>query len=304
MKTTALVFDFDGTLVDGGLDKGIHIMYAAWVTCFENGLAAHLHPRNLEIDLARLLQAYLLYPGAPRFLQLKALAGALLGQEQLDEARLSLEPGVLEAFPRLKEPYNRLYSALNVAAASRYWRPFPSCKGVLAALAKDYDLFIASGVPRKLLEEDLTRFDFDRGLFQGVFGSDQRGGSDKGTLLKKIKNSGYRELLFVGDSTKDLEYAGQAGIPFFRIRADDDFSRLQIALTAGLPGEGLPDAALPDAALPGEGLPDTGLPDESRPWTFTEDEIALYRRKVTLLLESYVSGKRLSPEEISRLVNS
>jgi hypothetical protein len=79
----AIVFDFDGTLIKNGKynnDKSIHIMYASWVSCYENKFREFLQSDNIKSDVFHMSRAYMHYPGAPRFQQLAAIVNALVNR--------------------------------------------------------------------------------------------------------------------------------------------------------------------------------------------------------------------------------
>jgi phosphoglycolate phosphatase-like HAD superfamily hydrolase len=281
LKNKTIIFDFDGTLIRGGQDKGIHLMDASWVACYQAGFRKFLHPDALDEDIDHLLRAYLKYPGAPRFQQFTAFLNSLINNNPTavdDPAKLKISQELLSCYEHVRNTYNTIYSSLNDAAAEKYWRPFPSVNDALSSLANEYDLYIASGLPQNLLEQDFIHYNFDHSLFLGIFGSDKKGGSNKGEILKRIKAKGYRETLFVGDSTKDLEYAVVANVKFFRIKDDSDYHRLLNILPKG-------------------------MPDENQPWTFTREEIEFLRMTTKHLLEAYCSGKPLSPEKITDFIN-
>lgn len=265
-KKAAVAFDFDGTLIDSGLDKGIHIMCASWIAFLENGLEDYLNQAEPEEDVRKMLAAYVKYPGAPRFQQLSAVVNSLVNADPsaLDEGDLSALPlRVGEKYPGLKDVYNRVYSALNDTAAELYWKPFPVVKKILVELAESFDLYIASGVTQHLIMEDLKRHDFDAGLFMGMYGGDTAGGSDKAFLLKKIRDRGYERVLFVADSNRDLLYAREAGAAFFRIRKNGDFLRLRSELAEG-------------------------MPDEQSTWTYTDGELEFFSEKTTKIIREII----------------
>ncbi len=283
MKSTAVAFDFDGTLIRGGPDKGIHILYAAWVACRENGFQEAVHPDNLSLDLERMTRAYLRYPGAPRFQQLSAIVNCLLNDQPVAvslPAQLGIRPELQKAYENLSRHYNDLYSALNNVAARKYWAPYPRVKDTLREISVRFDLYIASGVTQEILENDFTCHGFDRALFQEVWGGNTQGGSDKGEILLRIKTRGYASLLFVGDSIKDLEYARLAGANFFRIQSDDSYRELLQALRSDR------------------------LPDEQTPWNYTPEQIELYLHKTRRPLEACVAGTPMSAEQICDWINS
>ena len=264
----ALAFDFDGTLINSGLDKGVHIICAVWAAFRENGLEEYLHPASLEIDIARMEAAYLEYPGAPRFQQLSALTNSLIYNDTraLEENELpTLPPAVYRVYSGLKESYNSIYSGLNNSAAAIYWKPFAAVPVVLERLSRKHDLYIASGVTEELLRDDFERHSLNPGLFQGIYGGNASGGSDKGDLLRAIKGLNYPALLFVGDSNRDLLYAKEAGSAFFRIRENQDFLRLEELLSAG-------------------------LPDEPDPWEFTDEEKEFLHKKSFAVIRRFLTG--------------
>ena len=282
LKNSVIVFDFDGTLIRGGQDKGIHLMYASWVACYESGFREFLRPDTPDEDVDRLLHAYLKYPGAPRFQQFTAFVNSLINNNPIavdDPTELNISQESQSRYDDVRNTYNTVYSSLNDIAAEKYWRPFPSVKETLRFLAEYYDLYIASGLPQNLLKQDVRHHGFERALFLGIFGSDKRGGSDKGKILKKIKAKGYKEMLFVGDSTKDLEYAAIANVNFFRIKENSDYQRLL--------------NILPER-----------MPDENQLWTFTKEEIEFFKKTTRYLLEAYCSGNPMSPGEITDFINA
>ncbi len=282
MTNRAVVFDFDGTLLDTGPDKGVHVIYSVWVACFSHGFKAFLHPNDPGSDVEKMIKAYAGYPGAPRFEQMSAVINALVNDRYeavADPADMGLDHELSACYEPIKREYNTLYSGLNDTAARSYWRPFPLAKETAAQLERNYDLYIASGVVQELLDIDFDHHKFSRELFRGVFGSDDGGTRNKGVVLAEIKANGYEDILFVGDSTKDQEYAIHAGVRFLRIRGNTDFNRL---LSPG-----------PFA-----------LADEKEPWSYSSEELEFFRKKTTHILCALSSGNPLKNEEICRWINS
>lgn len=281
MHSIAIGFDFDGTLIQGGPDKGVHLMYAAWVACADNGLGEILHPHDIQSDVRRMVRAYLNYPGSPRFQQLNAIVNCLANDiptAVADAEGLGLRPELTARYEAVRKRYNEVYSALNDIAADRYWRPFASAKSTLAALAGRYDLYIASGVTEDILQHDVDRHGFDRSLFQAIWGGDPKGGADKAELIKRIKAKGYKDVLFVGDSTKDQEYALTAGAKFFRIQADASYGQLLAHLQ-------------------------THLPHETQPWGYSPQQIEFYHVKTAMPLVAYAAGKPMELSAISTWIH-
>jgi hypothetical protein len=104
MHDRAIAFDFDGTLVHSGVDKCVHIMYAAYAACATTAFRCFLRCGDPGRDVERLLRALLRYPGAPRFQQLAAGVKFFRVAEPDDLLRLAaLTPGGL---PDLAEPWD------------------------------------------------------------------------------------------------------------------------------------------------------------------------------------------------------
>ncbi|MCK5672124.1 MAG: HAD family hydrolase, partial [Spirochaetales bacterium] len=161
--------------------------------------------------------------------------------------------------------------------ADKYWKPFPVMKETLQTLFLSYDLYIASGVTEDILQKDFDHHYFDRSIFHGIFGGNSKGGSDKGSILKKIKQSGYNDILFVGDSTKDLEYAIEAEVKFFRIKKNIDYIRLISSIKEN-------------------------FPDEKKRWFYTHKEINFFREKTLFLLQPY--NQKISRSRMIDYINN
>ena len=275
MKDGAIAFDFDGTLVHSGSDKGVHIMYSVYAACAATRFRRFLHPHDLGRDLECLLRGLLKYAGAPRFQQLAALLNSLIHDRPVavePPEGLDLDSDLVAEYESVRRMYDATYTGLNDAAASRYWKAYPAALEALPRLAADFDLYIASGVPQDVLEGDLARHGYDRRLFQRIWGADRHGGADKAELLGRIRARGYRDVLFVGDANRDLEYAQTAGVKFFRIRIPEDFRRLAVRVRRG-------------------------FPNERKPWGWTETDRKFFQSKTRLLVEALLAGRPLSPTE-------
>ena len=282
MKAKAIAFDFDGTLVGSGSDKCVHVMYAAYVACAATGFRRFLQPLDPGRDVERLLRGVLPYPGAPRFQQLAALMNSLIHDRPVvveAPAGLGIEPALAAEYEGVRNTFNTTYSALNDAAAATYWKAYPTALAAVPRLALDFDLYIASGVPQDLLEADLVRHGYDPRHFRGIWGANRQGGADKAELLGRIRSLGYHDVLFVGDATRDLEYAQAAGVKFFRVEGADDFLRLE--------------------AMVGQ-----GFPDRPEPWVWTDAELEFFRAKTLHLIEALLAGRPLSPLEAAEAIHS
>jgi len=282
MKNKAIVFDFDGPLVGSGRDKSIHILFSAYVSCWETCFKKFLHPENPEIDLEKMLKGLKNYPGAPRFQQLSAIISCLVRDKPeavQSPAELGIDSHLQQQYKKLQEKYNEYYSSLNKAAAKKFWKVLEGVKEIIEKFSKDYDLYVASGIIQEILEKDFEHHGFDKKYFAGIMGSNTTGDIDKSVILKKIKEKGYKDILFIGDSRKDFEYARKAGVKFFKVKTSDDYKRLlkQMKQT---------------------------FPDEQDVCEFSEEEIKLIKSKVLALMKLYASGNRPTYDEITTFINT
>lgn len=279
----AIAFDFDGTLIQNGplnLDKGVHIIFSSWYACRRTGMRTFTDA-GINALIERVVEACVRYPGAPRFEQFSALINALVNNRPDSVSSfegMGLAEDYRRQYDRARDIYNRVYSALNDTAAHHFWHPYPTVKPFLERMTRHYDLYIASGVTQDLLRKDFDRHGFDSACFTAIHGGNEAGGNDKGEILKAIKRTGYRDLLFVADSNRDLEYAESAGCKFYRIQSDADYREL-------------------DARLPGD------FPDERESWDFEPFELAFLREKSTGLITAYQDTDDLPFIEMARFVN-
>jgi len=281
---SAIAFDFDGTLIQNGplnLDKGVHIIFSTWYACRRTAFRKFLTAGGAALT-NRMVNAYIRYPGSPRFEQFSALVNALVNDvhssvPSFDGFGLSEE--YRSAYEESRQIYNRVYSALNDAAADHFWKPYASVKAFLKRMAGAYDLAIASGVTQDILEKDFRRHGFERACFTSIHGGNTDGGNDKGEILKALKRLAYRDILFVADSNKDLEYAKIAGVKFYRIRLDADYRCL---------GDMLPGV----------------FPDEREAWDFEPFELDFLRAKSAHLIANYQDTDDLAFVAMSRFINT
>ena len=188
----AVVFDFDGTLIDSKEIK-LNSYLQAFVTVFNTG------PKLKQTILESSKQT----AGANRFIQL---------QDTLDSLGLT-------ATDEQKEAWSKAYSALNNRAMAHI-HEFPSVRNTLTELKKKgYQLFAASGI----LEEEFQR-ELARRKLKDFF-IEAKGG-DKPGFLSRLKTRGFEPILFVGDTGFDKKTAGQAGVHFYLIKNNEDFSSL------------------------------------------------------------------------------
>jgi len=188
----AVVFDFDGTLIDSKEIK-LNSYLQAFVAVFNTGPEAE----------QTILESSRRTAGANRFIQLQDTLNCLS----------------LTATDEQKEAWSRAYSALNSRAMAQI-PEFPSVRNTLSELKKrGYQLFAASGI----LEEEFQRELSQRKLKDFFI---QAEGGDKPGFLSRLKIRGFEPILFVGDTGFDEKAAGQAGVHFYLIKDDEDFSSL------------------------------------------------------------------------------
>jgi phosphoglycolate phosphatase-like HAD superfamily hydrolase len=189
---TAVVFDFDGTLIDTGEIK-IDNYLQAFERIFGTGKG------DQEIIKASSRRTY----GANRF-------------DQLADTLVSLG---LEATDEQKESWSDLYSSLNSEVMIAV-PEFPSVREVLRKLEEaGFILFAASGILEEEFIGEMTR----RGLLD--FFSEAKGG-DKLGFLRSLKGKGFHAILFVGDTEYDRETAKEAGVRFYKVEQDSDIRAL------------------------------------------------------------------------------
>lgn len=192
-RSYAVVFDYDGTLIDSKQVK---------VRNYREAIEAEFSPpEGLQKEIE---ESCLRTMGANRFLQLKDTL-SILGMTATEEQRTR---------------WSRLYSALNrrtIPAVAE----FPSVRRLLGGLRDaGYCLFAASGI----LEEEFLREIAERGL--SPFFIEAKGG-DKEAFLRSLKDRGFAPILFVGDTMYDQHTAEQVGVSFFRIETDEDVRELE-----------------------------------------------------------------------------
>jgi len=188
----AVVFDFDGTLIDSKEIK-LNSYLQAFVSVFNTG------PKLEQTIIASSKRT----AGANRFIQLQGTLDSL-GLTATDEQ---------------KETWSRAYSALNSRAMAQI-PEFPSVRNTLTELKKKgYHLFAASGI----LEEEFQR-ELARRKLKDFFIEAE--GGDKPGFLARLKTRGFEPILFVGDTGFDEKTAGLAGVHFYLIKNDEDFSSL------------------------------------------------------------------------------
>ena len=182
MKYAAIVFDFDGVLVESTDVK-------------TRAFAAMYAKHGPEIE-RRVVEYHLANAGISRYVKFK------LWQEEYLGLPYSEADG-----ERLAEEFSRLVVDAVVAA------PYVAgAREFLDAYYRQRPLFVASGTPQEELREIVARRDMS-GYFSAVHGTP----ATKGRILSDIMRSrGYEPaaVLMVGDARADWEGAQEAGASF------------------------------------------------------------------------------------------
>ena len=184
-KYDAIVFDFDGTLVDSNEIK--------------SSAFGKLYESYGEEIVRKVIDYHKEHVGISRFIKFKHWQENLLGKPYSDE---------------LGEQLSRHYSGLVMEAVVKA----PFCEGAYKFLKKfhhSYPLYVASGTPQLELREIVKRRNLDT-FFRGVYGSP----SSKKQILEHIlmqNNWSPNRLLMVGDALSDWEGAKQANVCFVGI---------------------------------------------------------------------------------------
>lgn len=189
----AVVFDFDGTLVDSREIKNEN-----YARAFENIFHTTIEQRPAILESCRR------NAGANRFVQLED----------------TLRTVGISADDEQKAAWSDAYSALSSVALSVI-PEFPSVRMTLRNLRKrGYSLFAASGILDPEFRAEMERRSL-LGDFERILGGDKAG------FLRSLKAAGIESILFVGDTEYDRRVAEEAGVEFFMIASDEDFLELQ-----------------------------------------------------------------------------
>jgi phosphoglycolate phosphatase-like HAD superfamily hydrolase len=188
----AIVFDYDGTLIDTMKIKATSYL-EAFETVFNGSTTAK----------EKILASHRRTSGAHRFIQL------------FD----TLETLGLTATDEQRKNWSDLYSSLN-SRALKDVALFPSVKQTLTSLReRGFQLFAVSGIPEEeflgeLSSKKLTSF------FVEAKGVDKQG------FLNSLEERGFRIVLFVGDTSYDEKAAADAGVPFYWVENDGDIRNI------------------------------------------------------------------------------
>jgi phosphoglycolate phosphatase-like HAD superfamily hydrolase len=192
----AVVFDFDGTLIDSKEVKTLNYLKA-----FETIFKTKKEVRE------KIVKSCEKTSGANRFLQLSD----------------TLKTVGLTANDKQKESWSKLYSLLNSKSLKKI-PEFPSVRSIFEKLnKKGVKIFAASGILEEEFLNELSRRKLTNFFLKAK-------GGDKLGFLKSLKERGFWPILFVGDTVYDEKTAIEAGVLFFKIAKDSDFLDLIIFL--------------------------------------------------------------------------
>ena len=181
----AIVFDFDGTLVNSNEIK-------TWAF-------GELYKEHGENIVRQIISYNKEHEGVSRFVKFRYWQEDLLGQ-----------PYTKEIGKNLSRTYSQLVFDTVVQA--------PYVEGALEFLKKHYQhipLFVASGTPEPELREIVLKRNMNR-FFRGVYGSP----ASKSEILQKIIRSNKlvpESVLMIGDALSDLDGAQPEGTGFVGI---------------------------------------------------------------------------------------
>jgi len=192
----AIVFDFDGTLIDT-----MDVKKKIYADAFIEEFGVDPDKRQIITETQERLS------GAPRFRQLA---------ETLKEFALTATKEQVNSWNQRYQRYNDELTPL--------CNEFPLVREMLEALSHSFDLYLASGLPTADLKADAARRDLAKYFL------DIRGG-DKAQFCRELLQQGRKRMLFVGDGSYDRMAAQEADVPFVLVKGNEDLKRLMTKLT-------------------------------------------------------------------------
>lgn len=201
MRFDAVVFDFDGTLVDSA-----RVKREAFFSLFPD-------TQECRQVVAEVLQAD---PDGSRYELIPRMLAALEAQG------VRLPAG--HSAPERIDAYGRAALAGAFAAAE-----LPGATALLLALQGRCSVYLSSGTPEPAVEALLAARGW-RALFEGVFGHPR----DKTRTLAQIveRHGEAARVAVVGDAESDLRAAAANACAFFRVQSPGDLAALAAELGA------------------------------------------------------------------------
>jgi len=195
MEIHAIVFDFDGTLIDSN-----QLKYNAYFSLFPPD---ERHITTIRAVLSEIFEQ-------SRYVILEEICRRLGGREGgLPENRVRTLAG----------RYNRI-----VLEGAKLCPEKPGAEKALERLASEYDLYVSSTTPENALKEILQFREWE-GYFRGIFGFPHEK-SDTLRRIMALENLKNHQVLVVGDGESDRISAMENGCRFLQVTETFCFEEL------------------------------------------------------------------------------
>lgn len=200
----AIILDFDGVILES-----VDVKTQAYRDLF-------LRYTN---DIEPIINYHLQNNGVSRYIKFKYIWETLLGRRYDDKARHELGAG---------------FSAIVMDGVLKS----PFVNGALEFLEGFYGrayLYVASAVPLEELADIIVKKNIKK-YFKGVYGFPPVTKSEAIHNVMAREAASQKEIVFVGDSLKDLEAARSAGVFFIARKNKEDFSSCAVPVFDDLTG--------------------------------------------------------------------
>jgi len=191
----AVVFDFDGTILDikKPLEKSIEEVFT------EKGITTDMESSVLEIGAV-----------------LESIQGYPIPKILLQSYDIFQQITALEKLPFLKKFRIALKIFAKYQTYSKEAELFPGIKPLLEYLNKGTDLYIISHNQTKNVIEHLQKEEIEK-YFKGVFGADELPALKPSPdallpVLEQYKTTRSKDFLILGDMPSDIESGQEAGV--------------------------------------------------------------------------------------------
>jgi len=191
----AIVFDFDGTMLDikKPLEKSIEEVFT------EKGIASDLESSVLEIGAV-----------------LESIQGYPIPKILLQSYDIFQQITALEKLTFLKKFRVALKIFAKYQTYSKEAELFPGIKPLVEYLNKGTDLYIISHNQTKSVREHLQKEEIEK-YFKGVYGADELPALKPSPdallpVIEQYKNISSKKFLILGDMPSDIESGQEAGV--------------------------------------------------------------------------------------------